>query len=331
MKVIEEIIYQQNQFIYENRPEQYPILLIGAISYSKLLNQFNDYQNYNNIIENLSKDEKKIYDEIINNQTWKMLQVLCNEYYVSNSHLQLSFEEYILKISECNVKTYIFPFHKTLTINKISSSFKNKKIRKQVYDLFESHPYNNQILNFVYNYSIQEIKNILIRHLKFACNLVINEKNATYSVKRIKRDQIVDSELIEVIQKYEKTGKNIRLVNQTAYKPFILVSENLNEIILYIPPIEESIATPNIDKVTSLKAMADTIRLQILREIKMGNNSLNQLTKNIDASKPTIHHHIQKMKHNNILIQKNNNYFVNDEEIEKIFNYVHKFIGTKYE
>lgn len=329
MLIIDENYEVQEKFVYEERPLQQGILFLGAITYKELIDKFQFQEVYNNTINNLSKKEREIFNEISELNTWKMLQSLSNHYYL-DGEICISFENYISKLSDERFILNIFPYNPRLTEKEILESFDDLNIQNKIIEIFKGHDYNKTIIELIYSKTINNLKKILINHYEFSLKLHDSRTNE-YKKKIIDRKDLIDQELIELIEKYEKTNKEIILISQTAYQPYTLIAENKDRIYLYIPPLEKKLNIPNEKMVEGLKSISDTIKLQIIKYIKNGENTLNRLNRILPNSKSTIHHHIHQMKSTNLITQKDNNYFVNDEEIEKLFKSVHAFLGTKYD
>lgn len=329
MKIIDDNYKVQEKFVYEERSLQQAILFIGAITHKALMEKFHFKNDYQNIINDLSEEERNIFNEISEMNTWKMLQSISNHYYLAKN-TDISFKNYISKLSDENFLLNIFPYHSHLSDKEILASFRDVKIQQKITEIFSGHDYYETMIDLIYNKAIDEIKNMLLQHYEFALRLYQSPDNE-YKRKLIDRKHISDQELIEVIEKYEKTNKEIMLISQTAYQPYILVAEDTDRVYLYIQPLGGHLNTPNKQMVEGLKAISDTIKLQIIKSIKNGENTLNRLDRVLPASKSTLHHHIHLMKRTNVITQRDNIYTVNDDEIEKLFKNVHLFLGTKYD
>jgi len=330
MLIIDENYEVQEKFVYEERPLQQGILFLGAITYKDLIDKFDLQEVYKSIINNLSKKETEIFNEISEMNTWKMLQSLSNHYYLDGD-IFISFENYIAKLSDERFLLYLFPYNPRVSEKEILESFNDIKIQNKITEIFKGHDYYKTIIDLIYSKTVNELKKILINHFKFSLKLHDTRNNNEYKKKIIDRKQLIDQELLELIEKYEKTNKEIVLISQTAYQPYILFAEDKDRIYLYIMPLESRLNIPSEKMVEGLKSISDTIKLQIIKYIKNGENTLNRLNQVLPNSKSTIHHHIHQMKCTNLITQRDNNYFVNDEEIDKLFKSVHSFLGTKYD
>ncbi|UTH14051.1 ArsR/SmtB family transcription factor [Macrococcus equipercicus] len=327
--IIDENYEVQEKFVYEERPLQQGVLFLGAITYKELIDKFDFQEVYKNTINNLSKNEGEIFNEISEMNTWKMLQSLSNHYYLDGD-ICISFENYISKLSAERFLLNIFPFSPRISEKEILESFNDMEIRDKITEIFKRHVYYKSIIELIYCKTVNELKKLLINHYKFSLKLH-DTRNNEYKKKIIDRKQLIDQELLELIEKYEKTNKEIVLISQNAYQPYILIAEDKDRIYLYIMPLDSRLNIPNEKMVEGLKSISDTIKLQIIKYIKNGENTLNRLNQILPNSKSTIHHHIHQMKSTNLITQRDNNYFVNDEEIDKLFKSVHSFLGTKYD
>ncbi len=330
MKTIDENYKVQEKFVYEERPLQQAILFIGAITHKALIDKFEFADDYQNIINNLSEKERHIFNEISEMNTWKMMQSLSNNYYLAKN-TDMSFKNYISKLSDKSFLLNIFPYHSDLADKEILDSFRDLKIQQKITRIFRGHDYYETMIALIYSKTVNEIKNLLLHHYEFTVRLHHQSQDNEYKSKLIDRRHLIDQELIEVIEKYEKINKEIVLISQTAYQPYILVAEDRNRIYLYTQPLNDSLNTPSKQMVEGLKSISDTIKLQIIKSIKNGENTLNRLDQVLPASKSTLHHHIHLMKSANVIKQRDNTYMVNDDEIEKLFKTVHSFLGTKYD
>ncbi|MCD8874704.1 ArsR family transcriptional regulator [Mammaliicoccus sciuri] len=323
MKILTDDNYLNNIVYYENRGLLQPILKIGAITYVEKLTSFTNYPQYNDILISLNNDQNLILEEITNNNSWKLLINLVNSYY-NKAYEIFSFNEYIENLSDYDFLISIFPYHPSISNEDIIDSLNNEEKKEIIVSYFAEHIYYPSIMNFIYSNNLKSLKSKILKYISFTFSIFPNYKNEYTSIK-FDISNIEDEKIKKYIKKYEYTNKNIIIIEQEAYHPWTVESQDFENIYIFVAKdtnneiIEDSL-------IQAVKCLSDPTKLKIIKKIQQGENTLKSLTNKMKNGKSTIHHHINLLKENKIVYQKDNVYHIDVKYIRQVLKRIEVYL-----
>lgn len=323
MKIISDDNYTNNVVYYEKRGLIHPFLKIGAISYVEKLTSFTNYPYYNDILISLDKSQNLLLEEITHKNIWKLLINLVNSYY-NKGNKEASFIEYLENLTDSDFLLDIFPYHPSINKGDIIDSLNDERKKEKIISFFANHTYYPSILRFLYSDSLKNIRVKISEYILLTLSIFPCYKNEYFS-KKVDFSKIEDENIKKYIKKYEYTNKNIIIIEQEAYHPWTIESQDSHNIYIFVA---KSINNEKIesDLIQALKCLSDPNKLKIIKKIQEGNNTLKLLTSNMKNSKSTIHHHINLLKETKIVYQENNTYYVENQYIRQILKRIEVFL-----
>ncbi|WP_419744138.1 ArsR family transcriptional regulator (plasmid) [Macrococcoides bohemicum] len=326
MRVISKNKISDKKVSFEQRGLMTPFLKLGAITYIEKITQFTNYEYYNEIMIHLTENENRFLEEVSKNNAWKLIINFVN-YYYKKSDSKEDIVNFLESLTENEFLHSIFPYHNELDLSDIKVKIYDEEFRKYTRKLFSNHPYYPSCLKFIYSNNIGCLRRMIKEYIMCALS-IFPEYDYEYKRRELNISQINDNFTRDVVERYTYIEKDIIVIEDDSYSPFILESQDYDTVYIFIPKRKrENLIDPELLNV--LKCISDKNKLEILIYIQQGENSLKLLSQLINNSKSTIHHHINILKENNIIIQENNIYFINYEHINKTLRIIERILSDE--
>ncbi|WP_163579749.1 ArsR/SmtB family transcription factor [Gracilibacillus saliphilus] len=306
---------------------------IAALTNDSLIETLDISRKNRELIDHsLSKVMKEHLEYVRKNNTWKtLLQILHQKDFDQLS----SFVEYVTKMSSKELRDIAIPY-----LGKEYLHLKNELLEGSERALHElqkitiNHPFLSSYLEFIKGVSVEELKNHLIEVMSGWFESIISpEKDRLETIllkdkaskekmlNRLEPEEFIEWATDGVKYSPESDVNKVILIPQYIYRPWNVEADLEDVKVYYYAVANESISdekfVPNKQLVQRYKALGDETRLKILKMIKGGHLSLQELTNELKLGKTTVHHHLKILKSARLISQiSTNNYEINQRAME---------------
>lgn len=267
---------------------------------------------WNEIKSSFSTELLEHLEFVERNNTWKaILQLLHKEKFSDISE----FTSYIMDIPDNDLKFICLPFiGMELQEIRKKAAVGDEVAINEMKMLTSDNPFFPQYIEFISQSNVDDQKKHLIGVMKGWYDAVIQkdiEKLNTilrtdYETKKEMLKKMTPEELVEwstggVTYLPEPSVKNVLLIPQFIYRPWNIEADIEGTKVFYYPIANESINpydryTPNNFLILKHKALGDEVRLRIVKLLYEGDQTLQEITNQLNIGKSTIHHHLKILR-----------------------------------
>lgn len=260
----------------------------------------------------LSTKTLELLNDVERNNTWKaLLQLLHNKQFKELPE----FSSYIKNLSENLIKSICLPFvgnqYQALRIAAASGDYTAIEDLKR---LTADNPFFPSYIEFISTVDGDQFKNHLIHVMEAWYEDVIEKYHyklhailqTDYEAKKQMTEKMAPEKLVEwatggVTYLPEPQVSKVLLIPQYIYRPWNIEADIENTKVFYYPVANESITpsdrcTPNNFLVLKYKALGDEVRLKIVKLLREGDRTLQDITTHLEMGKSTIHHHLKILR-----------------------------------
>lgn len=286
---------------------------IAAVTNTPLIKTLEKPLDYwNEIKSTLSAELLESLDFVERNNTWKaILQLLHREKFSNISE----FTSYIFDIPNDDFKYICLPF--------IGMEFQDIRQEAAAGDeiainemkvLTHDNPFFPRYIEFISKSNADDLKKHLISVMTGWYEAVIQKdiekldnilqvdfetKNAM--VKKMTPEELVEWATGGVTYLPEPSVNNVLLIPQYIYRPWNIEADIEGTKVFYYPIANESISpydkyTPNNFLILKHKALGDEVRMRIVKLLYEEDKTLQEITKQLNIGKSTIHHHLKILR-----------------------------------
>lgn len=314
------------------------VLGIAAITNKSLLSTLEKSSEYwNSIKENLSQATLQELDFVEKNNTWKSLLLLLH---ARNFNDLNEFILYIQELSEREIKLACIPYlgakHDHLREEAISG---DSLSLHQMKEISKHNPFYPNYIDFICKVDFVLLKKHLVKIMsgwflevtnKEKQEVISNILRVDYESKLKMKETMTASELVEwatggLTYVSEPGVSKVLLIPHYTYRPWNIEADLKGTKVFYYPVANESLTpedpyTPNHLMVLKYKALGDEIRLRMVKILFEKDQTLQEITDQLNLGKSTVHHHLKILRSARLVEIKEQKYSLIRKALEFIPN-----------
>ncbi|WP_337019096.1 winged helix-turn-helix domain-containing protein, partial [Oceanobacillus massiliensis] len=286
---------------------------IAAVTNSRLINTLDKPANYwKKLRESLSENLSHHLDYVEKNDTWKaLLQLLHHD----ESNTLDEFCNSIDLLEDINFKFICLPYigEKFQHIRKKAAAG-DENARSELKRITHDNPFFPKYIEFISTTDTQKLKKHLMDVMTFWYEAVISPDiertvqilRTDYESKKQMKEKLSPEELVQwatggINYVPEPSVHKVLLISQYVYRPWNIEADIEDTKVFYYPVANESLSPddkymPNNFLVLKHKALGDELRLRLIKLLSENNQSLQELTDQLNIGKTTIHHHLKILR-----------------------------------
>lgn len=289
-----------------------------------------------------SEELKKQLEYVSQHNTWKaLLQLL---HYCEGQDLD-SFKTFVEDLSEEKLKFYCIPYlGMNMQKTRLSAAKGELTALEQITEFTKSSIFFPKYIDYIVNIDSNFLKNHLISVITKWFNEVILKEMDSYE-KILERDIVIKNSMLSKLQpeefvKWSTGGINyvsepsvtrVLLIPHYIYRPWNIEADFENTKVFYYPVSNESIYpddkfTPNNFLVLKFKALGDETRLKIMKVLFESEQTLQDLTLQLNIPKSSLHHHLSALRSARLVTTNNGLYQINKWAIDTLSNEFFNFL-----
>lgn len=292
---------------------------------------------------NLScKELKKDLDFVFKNNTWKaLLQLL----HYSEAQDLSSFESFIDNLNDENLKFYSIPYlGMEMQQVRLDVAKGSEEALIKATEFVKSNEFFPSYINFIANVDPSVLRNHLKSVMSKWFKEVILEEEKTYmellqrdgDMKKSMMDKLEPEEFVKwatggIEYAPEPSVTKVLLIPHYIYRPWNINADFENTKVFYYPVSNESIypnnrLTPDNFLILKFKALGDETRLKIMKILFENEQTLQELSVQLDMPKSSLHHHLSILKSARLITTHNGVYEISRWAIDTLSNEFFNFL-----
>ncbi len=278
--------------------------------------------------------------EIGRTNFWHALLMLQDQ--IEASTVQ-DFSNRLTELTEAELYDSVLPYKGRRWEGERIQAARSIEARQNYSSYFQGHPFLESYFNALEEYSVEQFKSFLIHTLTSWTAWVETKSEWTNGLAILQKEQqsieldpanpVKDIERITGVAYVPEPGVwTVKLIPHIAYRPWLLEKRSIETKLFFYPVSDEYFqeqGVPSSELVRGHKALGDSLRLQLLYQLKQGPMSLADLSKLFQVSKTTLHHQLSTLKAAKFVAVNKGVYVLNQARLEGFSTKLQRFLEEK--
>lgn len=316
---------------------------IAAVTNSRLLNTLEKPASYwKELRGSLSESLNQHLDYVEKNNTWKALLQLLHQH---ESNTLDEFCNNVNSLEDIKFKFTCLPYigERFQPIREKAADGDENAV-SELKRITEDNSFFPQYIEFISTTDTQKLKAHLVEVMTLWYEAVISPDlkrtkqilKTDYESKKQMKEKLSPEELVQWatggINYIPEPGVHkVLLIPQYVYRPWNIEADIEDTKVFYYPVANESLSPndkymPNNFLVLKHKALGDELRLRLVKLLSENNQSLQELTDQLNIGKTTIHHHLKILRAAKLVEIIEGKYSLKTNILELLFKELEQYI-----